>query len=71
MRDDHRDDGEDDRQRNASGGCRRTKDVIQAGTLPPGSGSTISARPSQTKEAPRVTTIEGSWRQWISAPISA
>ena len=34
----------------------------QSGALPPGVGSTMIARPSQTNDMPRVTTIEGSWR---------
>jgi hypothetical protein len=51
------------------GGRRRTKSPSHSGTLPPGRGSTISPNPSQTNDAPKVTTIEGRRSQWIKAPI--
>ena len=43
----------------------------QSGALPPGVGRTITASPSQTKDIPRVTTIDGSCHTSISAPMPA
>ena len=40
----------------------------QAGALPPGVGRIRTAMPSQTKDMPSVTTIDGRLRRWISAP---
>ena len=44
---------------------------IQSGAVPPGVGRTRTARPSQTKDMPSVTTMDGSWRSSISAPMPA
>ncbi len=43
----------------------------QSGALPPGVGSTRIARPSQTKDMPSVTTMDGRFLRWISAPTAA
>ena len=40
----------------------------QSGAEPPGVGRRMIASPSQTNDIPSVTTIEGSWRQWMRAP---
>ncbi|MNC99555.1 hypothetical protein D3C83_178850 [compost metagenome] len=41
-----------------------------SGDFPPGVGSTSTERPSQTKDMPSVTTIDGRSRMWMSAPTS-
>ena len=38
------------------------------GDLPPGVGSTRIASPSHTNDMPSVTTIDGRFRKWMSAP---
>jgi len=52
-------------------GLRVISDRIQPGASPPGVGSTKMARPNQTKDMPKVTTIDGKFRRWIRAPKPA
>ena len=54
-----------------NGGFSFISQASQSGDLPPGVGSTSTARPSQTNDMPSVTTIEGRLRRWISAPTAA
>ena len=58
MHDHHRDHGEQKRQRDQRR-AKANKGGQPAGTVPPGMGRTINARPSHTKEEPSVTTIDG------------
>ena len=44
---------------------------IHSGALPPGVGRTSRASPSQTKDMPSVTTMDGRLRRWIRAPSAA
>ena len=44
--------------------------ISQSGQEPPGVGQSTRAMPSQINCAPRVTTMAGMLRTWISAPIS-
>ena len=57
--------------RGISGGFSVISVRIQPGAEPPGVGKTRTARPSQTKERPSVTTMEGSCQIWIMAPTPA
>ncbi len=54
-----------------NGGLSRTAAASHPGAAPPGVGSTSSASPSQTNEAPSVTTIDGSRRASMNAPMAA
>ncbi len=44
------------------GVCSAMMDLSQSGALPPGEGKMSTAMPSQTKERPKVTTMEGRLR---------
>ena len=54
-----------------SGGFSFISQASHSGDLPPGVGRTSTASPSQTKDMPSVTTIDGRLRMWISAPTAA
>ncbi len=45
-----------------TGVCSAMVALSQSGALPPGEGRIITAMPSQTKESPSVTTIDGRLR---------
>jgi hypothetical protein len=53
------------------GGFSFISQAIHSGDRPPGVGRMRTARPSQTNDMPRVTTIDGRLRRWMSAPSSA
>ena len=52
------------------GVCTVISAFSQSGALPPGDGRIITAMPSHTKESPSVTTMEGRFRTWMSAPTA-
>ena len=54
-----------------SGGFDVISPLIQSGAVPPGAGSSSTARPAQTKLIPSVTTMDGRLRTWITTPITA
>ena len=53
------------------GGFRVISQRIHSGDVPPGVGRSSTETPSQTKDMPRVTTIEGKLRREIRAPSRA
>ena len=64
----------DERPRSAAArtaGAGDERAAATQATRRPASAAPATARPSQTKEAPSVTTIDGSRRSWMNAPIPA
>ncbi len=54
-----------------SGDFQLMMSFSHCGTVPAGVGIRMTAMPSQTKDMPSVTTMLGSRRTWISAPMAA